>query len=86
MGGSGEAGPDGEAGYGIGSLTGAVAALPTGGLPGDGGGYFGGLVESVKVVVAAAEDTGFGGGTTEAAEPGAEVELVTAGFGGGSAR
>ena len=86
MGGSGEAGPDGEAGFGIGSLTGEVAALPSGGLPGDGGGYFGGLVESVKVTVAATADTGLGGGAAEPEEAGAEVELVTAGFGGGSPR
>ena len=33
MGGSGEAGPDGEAGYGIGSLTGEAAALPTAACP-----------------------------------------------------
>ena len=86
MGGSGEAGPEGEAGFGIGSLTGDTAALPTGGLPGDGGGYFGGLVESVKVTVAATADTGLGGGAAEPEEAGAEVELVTAGFGGGSPR
>jgi hypothetical protein len=55
-------------------------------MPGDGGGYFGGLVESVKVTVAATADIGLGGGAAEPVEAGAEVELVTAGFGGGSPR
>jgi hypothetical protein len=87
MGGSGEAGPGGETGYGIGTITGDIVALPTGGLPGDGGGSIGGFVESVKVTVATATDeSGFGGGTADTEKPGEEPELVTAGFGGGALR
>ena len=92
MGGSGEAGPDGEAGFGMGSITGETAALPSGGQPGDGGGSIGGFIEAVKVivtteeVVATTEESAVGGGSSEAEKPGAEPELVTAGFGGGSVR
>lgn len=84
MGGAGDAGLDGEAGFGIGTITGDFEVAPSGGLPGDGGGRVAGFLESVQVKVASTDASGFGGGSADAQQPDAEPELVTAGFGGGS--
>ncbi len=82
MGGGGEAGPDGAAGYGMGSVTGESTEAPaaSGGLPGEGGGSVGGMTKSTSD----ADGGGFGGGTASAAKPAVEAALEMPGFGGGS--
>lgn len=85
MGGGGKTGPDGEAGYGIGSVTGDLeeSASP-GGLAGEGGGSFGGPPKSNPDGATDADGAGFGGGTASTVEPRAEAALEMPGFGGGS--
>lgn len=87
MGGGGEAGLDGEPGYGLGSVTGELTEPPaaSGGLPGEGGGSLGGPIKSIGAGSTDEDGAGFGGGTPSAAEPGAQqAALEIPGFGGGS--
>jgi hypothetical protein len=86
MGGPGEASPDGEAGYGMGSITGEVGALPSGGLTGEGGGSPGGVAPVIRTESSGTEGSGFGGGSAHGAGSGQQPEMVTTGFGGGSVR
>jgi hypothetical protein len=86
MGGSGAASLDGEAGYGMGSITGEAAELPSGGLPGEGGGSFGAPLPLLQAVTVSADTSALGGGATTPEESDTKPELVTDGFGGGSLR
>jgi hypothetical protein len=85
MGGGGVEGPSGDAGYGMGSLSGQMetAAAP-GGLPGDGGGSFEAPAHSASGGPLNVSAHGFGGGVAPAADAGAPSALVMEGFGGGS--
>ncbi|HEX2227443.1 MAG TPA: hypothetical protein VHM64_09895, partial [Candidatus Binatia bacterium] len=87
MGGGGEAGPEGEIGFGIGSLTGETASSGglSGGLPGEGGGSFGGTAVLGDDSAANVHGNGFGGGVTSA-ESGVLPLLAMEGYGGGSLR
>jgi hypothetical protein len=87
MGGGGDAGPGGEAGYGMGSATGEAmgSAAASSGLPGEGGGSFGGLATSVDTSPPGVDGNAFGGGTTApTAGSGALAEMKMEGVGGGS--
>jgi hypothetical protein len=87
MGGAGEAGADGEAGYGMGSFTGesVESAATSDGLPGEGGGRLGGLIKSISAGPPDEDGGGFGGGTASPVEIGAaQAALEMQGFGGGS--
>lgn len=86
MGGGGEAGPEGDAGYGMGSTTGeaAASAESSGGLPGEGGGSMGGPAKSAGDGPTEGDGKGFGGGTASSSDAGAPPELEMQGFGGGS--
>jgi hypothetical protein len=85
MGGGGEAGPGGEAGYGMGSVTGEDQGPAVGGLPGEGGGSLGGLPISDEASPPGDAGSGFGGGTTAAAaDPLTPPALEMEGLGGGS--
>lgn len=85
MGGGGEAGPVGDVGYGMGSITGEAAAPAAirRGLAGDGGGSYAGEFGAAHAdPPSAADSVGFGGGA--AAAENAVPDLVMEGLGGGS--
>lgn len=86
MGGGGEAGPEGDAGYGMGSLTGEADAssAPSGGLTGEGGGSIGGSPHASAGEPAGADGDGIGGGVVPGDDSGAPAVLAMEGFGGGS--
>lgn len=82
--GLGGADSDGDAGYGMGSVTGEVAEVESsGGLPGEGGGSFGGPAISGSDGSSNEDGIGFGGGTAPATES-EPLALTMEGFGGGS--
>jgi len=96
MGGGGDAGPGGDAGYGMGSLTGeAEPQALAGGLPGDGGGSIGAPAAapaaaptaapaiSITIRPVVAETTGSGGGIASSPESDAEEAVEMEGVGGG---
>jgi Bacterial tandem repeat domain 1 len=88
MGEGGEAGPEGEIGYGTGSLTGQTASSDgqSGGLAGEGGGSFGGAAVLANDSKSNVHDNGFGGGVAPTPGPGLLASLAMEGYGGGSLR
>ena len=86
MGGAGASSLGGEAGYGMGSITGETASASASGLAGDGGGSYDAPVQAIATQSTGADAGGYGGGATDTDAGETSPALVTAGYGGGSFR